>query len=67
MRPQKYAQCDFLLTKREWLNTIEDVESRIDQARESDNFPIFAQSVLNEKIKDEKVKKSTGPKYFKPD
>ena len=65
----KYAQCDdYVLTKIRFSHTVKDCETRINCAKNSDHYPIYADIRTNMKLAGQDKENRAGPKkYWKPD
>ena len=61
----KYAQCDFLLVKKEQVHTILDCEVKMEAAIDSDHYPIYGKLQTNMETgkninKEDNKEKNTG-------
>ena len=65
----KYAQCDYWLVDKTHQCTFKDCESKIEWARDSDHYPLWAKIQINKKKEENnkhKDQKGTA-KYWKPE
>ena len=44
---RKYAQCDYIITRKEHFHMFFDCESRVDIAKNTDRFPIYSKLKTN--------------------
>ena len=52
----KYAQCDYFITKKNWISTVKDCETRVDWFRDSDHIPMAATIMTSMKIRKKYLK-----------
>ena len=65
---KNYAQCDYVLMRKEHFHTIMDCEVRIDKATHIDHYPIYGTLKTNMKLGKKQQERHCKPKkYWKPD
>ena len=50
----KYAQCDYIITRKEHFHTIVDCESQINKTKNTDHYPLMCALKTNMKIQGER-------------